>query len=102
MTPITGPYRPLSLDTIERETVFNLETMLSAIYSRPATTSYPHVYEESQAVYSAPIMSKRQVPTPDGKMRVIYTIAFQVDPMMGFGANGVWNHVLPIAADLVL
>jgi hypothetical protein len=100
MTPITGTFRPNSLNTVERETVFNLETLFSAIYSKPPTTTYPHVYEESQAVYAASVMTKRQIPTPDGRMRVIYTIAFQVDPMMGFNANGVWNHVLPMAQDL--
>ena len=102
MTPITGTYRPLSLDTIEKETIFNLETLMSGIYSQSSTALYPHSYIESQAVYAAPIISKRVVPTPENGMRMIYTVAFQIDPMAGFNANGIWNHVLPMAQDLIL
>ena len=99
---ITSPYLPLSLSSIERQTVFNLETIMAAIYKQPGTTTFPQTYKESDAVYEAPVTSKRQVPCPDGKMRLIYTIAFEIDPMAGFNANGIWNHVLNIAPDLVL
>ena len=99
---ITAPYLPLSLSTIERQTVFNLETMMSSMYKQPGTTTFPQMYKESDAVYEAPIISKRIIPTPNGQMRMIYTIAFQIDPMAGFNANGIWNHVLNIAPDLVL
>lgn len=102
MAPITGTYRPLGLDTIEKETIFNLETLMSGLYSKTATTSYPHSYVESDAVYGAPIVSKRIIPTPTNGLRLIYVIAFQLNPMAGFQANGIWNHVLPMAQDLVL
>lgn len=102
MTPITGTYRPLGLDTIEKETIFNLETLMSGLYSKAPNTSFPHNYIESPAVYGAPIVSKRIIPTPENGLRLIYVIAFELDPMAGFQANGVWNHVLPMAQDLVL
>ena len=102
MELVSGPQRPLSLNTIERETVFNLETMMASVYRQPGTTTYPQTYKESDAVYDAPVMSKRIIPCPDGKMRMIYTIAFQVDPMAGYNANGIWNHVLNIAPTLVI
>ena len=99
MNLITGPSRPLSLNTVEKETVFNLETLSSAIYSRPTTIEYPHTYLESDAVYGASVLSKRIVPTPANGMRLIYFVAFQINPMAGFNANGIWNHVLPMSAD---
>ena len=99
MNLITGPSRPLSLDTVEKETVFNLETLSSGIYSRPTTIEYPHTYLESDAVYGASVISKRIVPTPVNGMRLIYFVAFQIDPMAGFNANGLWNHVRPMSAD---
>lgn len=101
MAPIQPPFRPSSLNTVERETVFNLETLLSGLYSKPSTATYPHVYIESDAVYAAPVISKRIVPTPDGRIRMIYVVAFDLAPMAGFNANGIWNHVLPMAEDLV-
>lgn len=102
MTPIASPYRPLGLNTVEKETVFNLETLMSGLYSKPSTASFPHTYIESDAVYSAPVMSKRIVPTPDGRVRMIYVISFEISPMAGFNSNGIWNHVYPMAQDLVL
>lgn len=99
---IQPPYLPGSLTTIERQTVFNLETIMSSLYRQPPTTTYPHEYVESQAAYSSSVMSKRIVPCPDGRMRMIYSIAFEISPMAGFNANGIWNHVLDIAPSLVL
>ena len=100
MNPVTSPARPLSLDTVENETVYNLETLMSALYSKPSTATHPHTYIESEAVYPAPIISKRIVPTPDGRVRMIYVVCFEIDPMAGFSANGIWNHVYPMAQDL--
>ena len=99
MNLITGPSRPVSLNTVERETVFNLETLTSGIFSRPTTAEFPHTYVESDAVYGAPVISKRIVQTPLNGMRMIYVVAFRIDPMAGFNANGIWNHVLPMSAD---
>lgn len=102
MVPVTGPYRPLSLDTVEKETVFNLECLIKAIYESPPTAQFPHAFTEAESVYSAPVIQKRIVPTPDGKTRMIYSIAFDISPGHGFDAAGIWNHIRPMAPNLVL
>lgn len=97
MTPIVGTYRPQGLDTIEKETVFNLETLTKGIYSSPATVQYPHSFIEAASVYASPIIQKRIVPTPENGMRLIYQISFLISPGALWDAGGIWNHALPLA-----
>lgn len=102
MAPITGTWLPNSLINVERATCFNLETLFTGIYSAPPTAQFPHSFTKAEALYGQPIMTKEIVVTPQDGVRLIYTIAFKISPMQGFSANGIWNHVLPIAPDLVL
>lgn len=102
MDRITGTYLPLSLSTEERNFVFSYYAMKSALFSNPATNEYPHFYTESEAVYSAPIFTDRIVPTPNHGMRLVLTISLPISPMYGFNANGIWNHVFPVAPNLVI
>ena len=102
MQNITGSYLPQSLINTERTACFNLETLFAGIYSKVPTQSFPHHFTKAEALYGQPIMSKEIVVTPTDGVRLIYTIAFKISPMQGFSANGVWNHVLPMADDLVL
>ena len=97
MTPITGTYRPQHLPTIERETVFNLETLIKGVYSSPATAQFPHSFTEAASVYASPLIQKRIVPTPTDGMRLIYQISFLISPGAGWDASGIWNHVQPMA-----
>ena len=102
MELIQAPYIPLDLNTVERKIVFDYYTLKSALYSKPIANNFPHFFVESDASYSAPIMTDRIVQTPNFGMRLIVTMAIPISPMYGFNANGIWNHALPMAQDLIL
>lgn len=99
MDLITGPMYPQSLNMLERQTVFNIEALKSSIYTHPSTNQFPHMFTEAEAVYAMPVIAKREIWTPDNGMRLIYQIAFPIAAMNGYAANGIWNHILPMAPD---
>lgn len=102
MQLIQPPYLPLSLNTVERSIVFDYFTLKSALFSKPISNEFPHFYMESEASYSAPIMTDRIVQTPNHGMRLIIAMAIPINPMYGFNASGIWNFALPMAQDLIL
>ena len=102
MNLITGSMYPQSIDTIEKQTIYNLEALKAGIFTNPDTNLYPHNYTEAEAVYAMPVIAKREIWTPTHGMRLIYSVAFPIWAGNGFNANGVWNHALPMSLDLVL
>lgn len=97
MTPITGPYRPTSLTTVEKELMFLLETVIKGVYSSPDTAQFPHSFIEAASTYASPVIQKRIIPTPQNGMRAIYQISMPISPGAGWDASGIWNHALPMA-----
>ena len=99
---MSSPYYPAAIDTVEKQTLFNLEALIKGIYSNPSTDTFPHSFVEGEAIYGAPVIQTRLVPTPQSGYRRIYQIAFKMAPGSGFDASGIWNYALPMSADLVL
>lgn len=102
MNLIQAPYIPNSLTTVEKRLVFDYYTLKSALYSVTETNLFPRTYIESEANYKAPIFNDRIVQTPTDGMRLIINASILIDPMYGFNANGIWNHALNTAPNLLL
>lgn len=102
MNPIQAPYIPLDLDTVEKRFVFDYFSLKSALFSQAADSIFPHFITESDAHWRTPIFSDRTVRTPDQGMRLILSASILINPMYGFNANGVWNHALNTAPNLII
>lgn len=102
MQHIQTPYIPNSLTTVERRFIFDFFTLNSALMSAPDTNLFSKQYTESEANYKAPVYSHRITTTPTDGTRIIISASLRIDPMYGFNANGIWNHVLDTSPDLIL
>jgi hypothetical protein len=95
-------YTPESFSKVENRYIFDHLSLESALYAAAATNTFPHFYNESEANYNAPILFHKVIQTPSNGMRIITTASIPINPMYGFNANGIWNHVLQVSPDIVV
>lgn len=95
-------FTPATFDFTENRFVFDYFSLHSALYAAPPTNTYPHFFSESEAHYSAPILSHKIVKTPQDGLRLIITASIPILPMYGFNASGIWNFVTQVSPDIVV
>lgn len=102
MNFVSELYTPSTFNQVENRYIFDHLSLESALYAATATNQFPHFYNESEANYNAPVLAHRIVKTPQNGMRIITTASIPINPMYGFNANGIWNHVLQVSPDIIV